>query len=144
MGEPKIGQCMELPEISPVPDWCHTSPSITNSELCEPEKKNSPLLKTLVPRPISCGSGSGTLTSANAARQAAATSAPATLPTLLELMPLLPGNCCPTFHQNTCKSQILFPDTKHPTEILPSRAMKNIADRQAMTSRGFSKPSRVG
>ena len=63
MGEPKIGQCMELPEISPVPDWCHTSPSITNSELCEHEKKNSPLLKTLVPRPISCGSGSGTLTS---------------------------------------------------------------------------------
>ena len=62
VGEPKIGQCMELPEISPVPDWCHTSPSITNSELCEPEKKNSPLLKTLVPRPISCGSGSGTLT----------------------------------------------------------------------------------
>ena len=53
---PTIGQCMELPEISPVPDWCHTSPSITNSELCEPEKKNSPLLKTLVPRPISCGS----------------------------------------------------------------------------------------
>ena len=36
---PTIGQCMELPEISPVPDWCHTSPSITNSELWEPGKK---------------------------------------------------------------------------------------------------------
>ena len=39
------------------------------------------------------------------------------------------GYYSPTFHQNTCKNQILFPDTKHPTEILPSRAMKNIADR---------------
>ena len=37
--------------------------AITNSELCKLEKKNALLLKTLVPQPISCGSGSGTLTS---------------------------------------------------------------------------------
>ena len=48
---------------------------------------------------------------------------------MLESMPPLQGYYSPTFHQNTCKNQILFPDTKHPTEILPSRAMKNIADR---------------
>ena len=41
---------MGLPETGAVPDWCHTSPSKTNFELCEPEKKNSPLLKTLVSR----------------------------------------------------------------------------------------------
>ena len=43
MGEPKVGQCMGLPETGAVPDWCHTSLSITNFVLCEPEKKNYPL-----------------------------------------------------------------------------------------------------
>ena len=32
---------------------CHTCPSVADSDLCEPENKNSPLLKTLVPRPTS-------------------------------------------------------------------------------------------
>ena len=41
MGEPKVGQCMGLRETGAVPDWCHTSPSRTNFELCEPEKKSS-------------------------------------------------------------------------------------------------------
>ena len=41
--------------------------------------------------------------SASAAR-AAATSATANLQ-MSELMLLLPGNCCPTFRQNTCKCQ---------------------------------------
>ena len=41
--------------------------------------------------------------SASAAR-AAATSATASLQ-MLEQMLLLPGNCCPTFRQNTCKCQ---------------------------------------
>ena len=41
---------MGLPETGAVPDWCQTSPSITNFEPCEPEKKNSPLIKTLVSR----------------------------------------------------------------------------------------------
>ena len=62
-----------------------------------------------------------------AAAQAAAISVTAALQ-MLGSMPPLQGYYSPTFHQNTCKSQILFPDTKHPTEILPSRAMKNIAD----------------
>ena len=61
---------MGLPETGAIPDWCHTSPSKTNFELCEPEKKNSPLLKTLVPQPTSCGSGLGTLTTAAAANPA--------------------------------------------------------------------------
>ena len=63
-----------------------------------------------------------------AVAQAAAINVTAALQ-MLESMPPLQGYYSPTFHQNTCKSQILFPDTKHPTEILPSRAMKNIADR---------------
>ena len=62
-----------------------------------------------------------------AVAQAAAINVTAALQ-MLESMPPLQGYYSPTFHQNTCKSQILFPDTKHPTEILPSRAMKNIAD----------------
>ena len=41
--------------------------------------------------------------SASAAR-AVATSATACLQ-VPELMPLLPGNCCPAFRQNTCKCQ---------------------------------------
>ena len=41
-----IGRCLELPEIRPVPDWCHSSLSETIFLLCEAEKKNSPLLKT--------------------------------------------------------------------------------------------------
>ena len=41
---------MGLPETGAISDWCHTSPSKTNFELCEPEKKNSPLIKTLVSR----------------------------------------------------------------------------------------------
>ena len=53
-------------------------------------------------RPVS-SARSVSAASANAA-QTAATNAPATLPTL-GLMPPLPGNCCPTFRQNTCKSQ---------------------------------------
>ena len=53
---------MRLCETGAAPDWCNTSPSRTNFELCEPEKKNSLLLKTLVPQPNSCGSGLGTLT----------------------------------------------------------------------------------
>ena len=36
-----------------IPDMCHTCPSVANSELCEPEKKNYPVLRTLVPRPTS-------------------------------------------------------------------------------------------
>ena len=32
---------------------CHTFPSVADFELCKPEKKNSLLLKTLVPRPTS-------------------------------------------------------------------------------------------
>ena len=63
-----------------------------------------------------------------AVAQAAAINVTAALQ-MLESMPPLQGYYSPTFHQNTCKNQILFPDTKHPTEILPSRAMKNIADR---------------
>ena len=62
-----------------------------------------------------------------AVAQAAAINVTAALQ-MLESMPPLQGYYSPTFHQNTCKNQILFPDTKHPTEILPSRAMKNIAD----------------
>ena len=62
-----------------------------------------------------------------AAAQTAAINVTAALQ-MLESMTPLQGYYSPTFHQNTCKSQILFPDTKHPTEILPSRAMKNIAD----------------
>ena len=50
MGEPKVGQCMGLPETGAIPDWCHDSLSITNFVLCEPEKKNYPLIKTLVSR----------------------------------------------------------------------------------------------
>ena len=41
---------MGLPETGAVPDWCHSSLSITNFVLCEPEKKNYPLIKTLVSR----------------------------------------------------------------------------------------------
>ena len=63
----------------------------------------------------------------SAASAAAAISVTAALQ-MLGSMPPLQGYYSPTFHQNTCKSQILFPDTKHPTEILPARAMKNIAD----------------
>ena len=59
----------------------------------------------------------------------AASAAAAQALQMLGSMPPLQGYYSPTFHQNTCKNQILFPDTKHPTEILPSRAMKNIADR---------------
>ena len=40
-------------------------------------------------------------------RSVSAASAPATLPTL-ELTPLSPGICCPTFHQNTCKLSFLW------------------------------------
>ena len=36
-----------------IPDMCHTCPSVANSELCELEKKNYPVLRTLVPRPTS-------------------------------------------------------------------------------------------
>ena len=58
-----------------------------------------------------------------AVAQAAAINVTAALQ-MLGSMPPLQGYYSPTFHQN-----ILFPDTKHPAEILPSRAMKNIADR---------------
>ena len=63
VGEPKVGQCMGLPETGAVPDWCHSSLSITNFVLCEPEKKNYPLIKTLV-SPLTYQSQTGDLSTA--------------------------------------------------------------------------------
>ena len=40
---------------------CHTSPSVADFELCEPEKKNSPVLRTLVSRLTSTRSQAGNL-----------------------------------------------------------------------------------
>ena len=49
----RFGSAWGLPEMRSIPDMCHTCPSVANSELCEPEKKNYPVLRTLVPRPTS-------------------------------------------------------------------------------------------
>ena len=49
----RFGSAWGLPEIGRIPDMCHTFPSVANFVLCRPEKENSQLLKTLVPRPTS-------------------------------------------------------------------------------------------
>ena len=46
---------------------CHTSPSVADFELCKPEKKNYPLLKTLVSRLTSRRSQAGNLSSGDPA-----------------------------------------------------------------------------
>ena len=49
----RFGSAWGLLEIGRIPDMCHTFPSVANFVLCRPEKENSPLWKTLVPRPTS-------------------------------------------------------------------------------------------
>ena len=57
----RFGSAWGLLEIGRIPDMCHTSPSVAKFKLCKPEKKNSLLSNTLVPRLTSTRSQAGNL-----------------------------------------------------------------------------------
>ena len=63
----RFGSAWGLPEIGRIPDMCHTSPSVAKFKLCKPEKKNSLLSNTLVPRLTSIRSQAGNLSTLNSA-----------------------------------------------------------------------------
>ena len=62
----RFGSAWGLLEMGRIPDMCHTSPSVAKFKLCKPEKKNSLLSNTLVPRLTSAISQAGNLSNADA------------------------------------------------------------------------------